>query len=84
MSELSAHDAGFRGWSKNPKGKSQDRFASLVAFAEPTQFSRGKRAASLGMVTLQRTWLHQLTKKAGTFSPEKGLAGIKTVWNNHT
>lgn len=84
MSELSAHDADFRGWSRNPKGRRPDLSVSPAAFAEPTQFSREIPAASLGMVTLQGTWLHQSMKKATTFSPEKELAGIRTVWNNHT
>jgi len=84
MSVQSAHDAVFRGWSRNPKGRSQDRSASVAALAGPTQFSGKTASAYLGMARSHPTWLRHLTKKAKFFFPEKEFAETQTVWNNHT
>lgn len=84
MSVQSAHDAVIRGWSRNPKGRSQDRSASVAALAGPTQFNGKTASAYHGMARLQPTWLHHLTKRAKFFFPEKEFAEMQTVWNNHT
>ena len=84
MREQSAHDAVFRGWSRNPKGRSQDHSASVAAPAEPTQFSGRTASAYLGMARLQPTWLPHLMKRVENFFPEKEFAETQTVWNNHT
>lgn len=84
MNELSARDVDFRGWSRSPKGRSQDRSAKAAALGGLTQYNSMAAGVFLGMDTLQRTWLHRSMKKATNFYPEKELAVTQTVWNNHT
>ena len=84
MSVQSAHDVAFRGWSRNPKGRSQDRSALVAALAEPAQFSGETASAYLGMELSQPTWLLHLTKRVENFFPEKEFAEMQTVWNNRT
>ena len=84
MREQSAHDAVFRGWSRSPKGRSQDRSASVAALAELPQFNGKTASAYLGMAHLQPTWLPHLMKRVENFFREKEFAETQTVWNNHT